>query len=830
MTRTPLHAMAGSLLLLAAGHTPVVLAQAIDQIVVVGITPDGSVRQALEELPYAVQSVNAQALAQGATLDLSEYLNRRLASVNINSAQNNPLQADLQYRGFTASPMLGLPQGLSVFQNGVRVNDPLGDAVNWDLLPRSAIARMDLMSGANPVFGLNTLGGALAIRMKDGFQHAGNTLEASTGSWGRQTLSLESGGNNEHWGYYVNLHHFEEDGWRQLSDSDASNVYGSLNWRRDDRSALDVSYQQGRSDLTGNGPLPEGLAGSDRRSVFTAPDITRNDLQMLTLEGRYELTPALTFSVNTHWRRTTTHAFNGDGADFEVCQFAGGEQALFDDSNEIEDALAEQLGIELDSICDGEDDSVRSFEALEDRLTTAALAAGLDPDDFDIDNLTSRISGSGVLSGEAINNISRRQQNSRGINAQFHWRTEHAHQITGGVYALAGDARFNSMLELSGLDPLTRSTAGLGTGSYLDSAATDIRTDTDIRSVYLTDTFPLSPTLTATLSARYNLSDVELQDRSLVRPELNGRHRFARVNPAAGITWNPMDDFTAYVSYSESNRIPTPIELACNEGVFELAQTYAEARGEDPDDIDFECRLPNAFLADPPLDDVVTQSVEMGMRGSILDTRYQLSAFRAHNRDDILFQTTGRATGLFANVDETQRQGLELSLHHSRDSWQWYAAASVIRASFEDRFLALSPNHPLANEDGEIQVQPGDLIPGVPERVLKAGADYSFNERLQAGIEWIYNGPQYLRGDENNTLPKIDGYDLVNARLSWQMNSLLSLSASISNLFDRDYENFGLLGEDPSELIPGLQNTSPRFLGIGAPRAAWLSARLKLPD
>ncbi|MCP5357463.1 MAG: TonB-dependent receptor [Pseudomonadales bacterium] len=830
MTRTPIHAMAGTLFLITAGHTPTVHAQDIEQIVVVGITPDGSARQALEELPFAVQSVSAQDLAQAGTLDLSEYLNRRLASVNINSAQNNPLQADLQYRGFTASPMLGLPQGLSVFQNGVRVNDPLGDAVNWDLLPRSAIARMDLMSGANPVFGLNTLGGALAIRMKDGFQYSGTEVEASTGSWGRQTLSLESGGNNGRWGYYVNLHHFNEDGWRQLSDSDASNFYSSLNWRPDERTALDLSYQQGRSDLTGNGPLPEGLASNDRRSVFTAPDITRNDLQMLTLEGRYELTPALSFSVNTHWRRTTTHAFNGDGADFEVCQFAGGQQALFDDSDEIEDALAEQLGIELDTLCEGEDDSIDSFEALEDYIAATALAAGLDPDDFGIDNITSRISGSGVLSGEAINNISRRQQNSRGINAQFHWLTENAHQITGGVYAQAGDARFHSMLELSGLDPLTRSTAGLGTGSYLDSATTDIRTDTDILSVYLTDTFPLSPTLTATLSARYNLSDVELRDRSRVRPELNGKHRFARINPAAGITWNPMDDFTAYASYSESNRTPTPIELACNEGVFELAQTYAEANGEDPDDIDFECRLPNAFLADPPLDDVVTQSIELGMRGSVLNTRYQLSAFRARNRDDILFQTTGRATGLFANVDETRRQGLELSLQQARDTWQWYAAASVIRASFEDRFLALSPNHPFANDDGEIQVQPGDRIPGVPELLLKAGADYSLNAGLEVGLEWVYNGPQYLRGDENNALPKIDGYDLINARLSWQVNSLLSLSASISNLFDRDYENFGLLGEDPSELIPGLQNTSPRFLGIGAPRAAWLSARLKLPD
>ena len=829
MTRKPTNALVGTLFLLPLA--PLQAQEALEQIVVVGISPDGSARQTLQELPFAVHSITAGELAQSNALDLSDYLNRRTASVNINSAQNNPLQADVQYRGFTASPLLGLPQGLSVFQNGVRINDPLGDAVHWDLLPQSAIGRVDLMSGANPIFGLNTLGGALAIRMKDGFSETGNHLEASSGSWGRRTATLESGNNDGQWGYYVNLHHFEEDGWREQSASSASNLYASLSWRPDIRSALDASYQQGRSDLTGNGPLPQALAASDRRTVFTAPDITRNDLQMLTLEGRYEASPALTFSSNLHWRRNTTHSFNGDASDFELCRFAGGGQALFDDSDEIEDTLAGQLGIDLDTICEGEDDSIDSFAALEALIAQRALAAGLAPQAFEIDDITSAISGSGVLSAEAINNISRRRQNSRGINAQFQLLTEAvglSHQLTGGIHAQAGDARFHSLLELSGLDPVHRSTAGLGTGSYVSDAATDIRTDTDIVSLYLTDSFKPSPTLTVTLSARFNRSRVVLQDRSAERPELNGRHRFSRTNSAAGITWNPMPDFTAYASYSEANRNPTPIELACNEGVFELAQSYALAEGEDPDDIDFECRLPNAFLADPPLEDVVTRSLEFGRRGMMRGTRYQLSAYRASNHNDILFQTTGRATGLFANVDETRRQGVELSLQQDRERWQWFASTSLLKASFEDRFLALSPNHPYANENGEIEVNAGDRMPGVPGLIMKLAADYHLTTTLDAGLEWIYNGPQYLRGDEANALPRLKAYALLNARVSWNLSARLLLSASISNLLDKDYENFGLLGEDPGELIPALQNTRPYFLGIGAPRAAWLSARLTL--
>ena len=82
--------------------------------------------------------------------------------------QGNPFQPDLNYRGYTASPLLGTPQGLSVYMDGVRLNQPFGDVVSWDLIPRQAIASMTLMPGSNPLFGLNTLGGALSIQTKDG--------------------------------------------------------------------------------------------------------------------------------------------------------------------------------------------------------------------------------------------------------------------------------------------------------------------------------------------------------------------------------------------------------------------------------------------------------------------------------------------------------------------------------------------------------------------------------------------------------------------------------------------------------------------------------------
>src|SRR5690606_18413398 len=143
-------------------------AEPVEEIVIIGIAPGSAIGQSAKRLPFAVKSTNFARLQNSQSLDLTDYMNSELGSVSINSAQNNPLQPDLQFRGFTASPLLGLPQGIAVYQDGVRMNEPLGDAVNWDLLPESAVHSMHLISGADPLFGLNTLGAAIDLSMKNG--------------------------------------------------------------------------------------------------------------------------------------------------------------------------------------------------------------------------------------------------------------------------------------------------------------------------------------------------------------------------------------------------------------------------------------------------------------------------------------------------------------------------------------------------------------------------------------------------------------------------------------------------------------------------------------
>lgn len=807
--------------LLALAVSASAAAQQAEEIVVVGVVPAGSSIET-DKLAYPVQTATAEDLENMAALSIADFLRQSFSSISLNDAQNNPMQPDLQYRGFTASPLLGLAQGIAVYQNGVRINEPLGDAVNWDLLPQSAIQEISLSGGANPLYGLNSLGGSLVIDMKNGFDFQGANIEVSAGSFGRRVSNLEFGGNDGQLAYYLNVEHFDEDGWRDNSDSDAINIYGSVGWRSE-YTQVNLNYQHGESELVGNGSSPIELLEIDREAIFTGPDITENDMNMVSLDFTHEVSSSISFSGNIFHRENDTDSFNGDGTEFGICEF-GGMATLIEG---IEEDDLEELGLDDDDICESQFGDV---DDLEDFLNMTAMNLGED-EEFEIEGFEAdELSGTGILSDEAINNLSNRNQESTG--ADFQWTFlgnffgYEGQLVVGGAY-FNGESTFNSVVELADIHPLTRLTTGLGTGTFVDEEATSIATQTESTSLYFSNILDINDAVALTLSARGNITEVDLKDRSGERPELNGNHRFTRINPAIGLTWQMNENHNLYGSYSESSRAPTPIELACNEGVFDLAVQYAIEDGEDPDDVDFECRLPNAFLADPPLDDVVAKSIELGSRGFINDMRYSVGLFNTTNHDDILFQTTGRSTGLFANVDKTRRRGFEGSLSGQLENLDWMVAYTHVEATFEDSFNVLSPNHDFADDEGEIRVRSGDRIPGIPENQFKVLANYQLMDGLNLGLDIVSNSDQHLRGDESNQLDEIDGYTVVNLRARYEINADLEVFASVHNLFDEEFETFGLLGEEPGEVeVPIIEDLEvPLFLGAAPPRAAFVGIR-----
>src|SRR5688572_12642899 len=221
----------------------VALAQAtspIEVIEIIGTTPLGAELDA-DAIAANVQTATAEEMREQGALDLADFMRRSLGSVFVNESQSNPLQPDVQYRGFVGSPLLGLPPGLAVYQDDVRSNEPFGDTVNWALIPESAIDSVYLLPGANPLFGLNALGGAIAIRTKDGFTSPGTRAEVLAGSFGRTALQAETGGTfGEGLGYFVTASHFDENGWRDFSPSEAEQVFAKLS-AEGERSRIDTS-------------------------------------------------------------------------------------------------------------------------------------------------------------------------------------------------------------------------------------------------------------------------------------------------------------------------------------------------------------------------------------------------------------------------------------------------------------------------------------------------------------------------------------------------------------------------------------------------------------
>ncbi|BBL59357.1 TonB-dependent receptor [Methylomonas koyamae] len=737
----------------------------LDAVEVVAVTPLQFGGIDVNKIPAHVQTVSADQLQEAQALSLAEYMNRYLGSVNINDAQNNPLQPDVQYRGFSASPLMGLPQGLAVYVNGIRFNEPFGDMVNWDLIPNGAIENMALQPASNPAFGLNALGGSISVNTKTGFSAPGHSFEAQGGSWDRHSEEISSGWNNGTWGYFLDFKYFNEKGWRAHSPSEAKQGFGTLSWRGV-KSSLDLSIAGTENTLRGNGALPQQMLAYGRDQVFTHPDITRNRMLLVSLDGDTWLNDHNQLSGTMYYRRNKIGTYNGDGSEFDDC---GG------------------------FMC--EEDGVTQLEDLNENPIPA----------------------SDSLEGGTINTSSTLQQSfgfalQDAFDHKIFGRNNH---LVGGASFDYGNARYHADTQLGSL---TADRGVAGGGVLIEDAHVRLTTETDHYGVFLTDTYSLTDKLDVTVSGRYNQSHIKLRDH--VGEDLNGSHSFDRFNPAAGFTYAVMPELTLFGNYSESSRVPTPMELSC-------------ANPNDP------CRLPNAFVSDPPLKQVVANTFETGLRGRLKNLLpgyldWNLALFRTINNDDIIFKSTGGVgsnLGYFDNVGSTLRQGVELGLNGNfYERWRWSTHYTYIDASFETGFLSSSPNNPMADGNGDIVVQPGDKLPGIPAHQFKFSTDFDIVSAWTLGMDMNYNSSQYLRGDEANLTAKLPAFVVFNLRSEYRFNPNVTLFGRVTNLFDRDYANFGTWGNTGDVLdglgLPGDQQS--RFVGVGAPRAAWIGIRLTL--
>jgi outer membrane receptor protein involved in Fe transport len=704
---------------------------------VVGTTPLPGVGTPLPMVPANVQTATDRAMEAQPSPALPDFLERGMGGFVSSTSQGNPFQSDVSFRGFSASPLLGTPQGLSVYVDGVRVNEAFGDVVNWDLIPKNAISSVTVIPGSNPVFGLNTLGGALSVLTKSGSTYPGVAAQAYGGSFGRRALEFEAGGRRGSTDFFASGTAFRESGWREHTSSEINQLFAKVG-REDARNDLDFSVTLADNKLTGTQALPLSML-SDPRQPYTWPDETDNRLVGLNLRASRVIDEANLLFANLYYRETKTRLFNSN----------------------VNDDCA-----------------------------------------------------SGACAFNAVNNLANIDQDRVGATLQY---TRLARLAGRKNQLTIGGNVDSARTSFSGESQPADFTADRGTASSEPfELETAVKARQELYSLYVQDVLSLSDAWHVTLAASANGARVRIEDTTGTQPALNGEHHYSRINPAAGVAYTPRPGDSWYANYSEGMRAPTPLELTC-------ADPAAP------------CQLPNIFLADPPLKMVVSRTVELGLRRALgANLRASAALFRTELSDDIQFISTSATAvnaGFFQNVGDTRRQGIELALEGSFAAFRFAVRYARVEATFESPFTAFSPNNSSANAAGDIRIEPGDRIPGIPRDTIKLRMEMDAFERATLGATLLAFSSQFARGDENNQDRNgpVPGYALLNLDGRWRFSGDWELFATISNLFDRRYETFGILGANfftgPGNSFDAAGVQPEQFRTPGLPRAVWIGLR-----
>ncbi len=812
------------------------LASQASKVDVVATTPLAGTDLATDQIAGPVQTATAADVANSGALDLADFMNRRLNGVYLNEMQGNPFQPDVNFRGYTASPLLGTPEGISVYVDGVRQNQPFGDVVSWDLIPKNAISEITLVPGSDPLFGLNTLGGALSVKTKDGVSNPGLAGTLTYGSSGRKAVDAEYGGGKATgFNWFLSGSGFHESGWRIDSPSDVRQGFAKLGWRTDKTDiALTTSYAY--NTMIGNGLQDYRLLDQNYSSVYSIPDSTANRSPSFNITLRHTFSDQLTFSGNAFYRNIRTEGidanFNTDVLGNDIYQPTAQEQAVL--------SAAGYTGFPASGA------TIANTPFPKWSCIAEALQLG-NPD--------------GTCDG--VNIFSKEVQNEYGFTGQFTWITSPKvgrNQFAAGVTLNRGSVDYTQNTGYAYVNPNYTLTS---VPAWQDGSTTDdngnpvdsrvnLHGTTPNRSLYFTDTLTLAKTLNLTVSGRYNMYSVNNMDRLDPVPgpgSLTADYVFQRFNPSVGLTWSPIPSVNAYARYSQGSRAPTSIELGC----------------ADPAN---PCALPNALAADPPLQQVVTDTWEAGLRGKpeisfIRNLNWNVGAFRAENKNDILFVSSViLGTGYFQNFARTQREGFDADLNGriGRATWGFdytflsatYQSTETVDGSANNTSDSALSGYP--GLSGNIYIHPGNRIPLIPKQTGKAYLDFMITPKFVFDLNEVVISSSYARGNENNAYqadgvyylgPGVSpGYAITNFHAHYDLTKRLQLAVQVDNIFDHHYYTAAQLA-NTSLTAQGAFNADPfpayttgpyagsapvpsaTFFTPGAPRRAWVELNIK---
>ena len=720
-------------------------------------------------VPSAVTKVTDTQLEREGTSSVQQALQQNVPGIILSDAAGNPMRAEVSYRGFDASPVSGRSQGLAVYQNGVRINEAFGDTVQWDVLPSNAIASLSVVSN-NPSFGLNAVGGAVSILMKDGFSYQGAEVDVMAGSFGRVQVGVQAGASSGNASVYVAAEGIKEDGFRDFSESEIKRFYGDIGLKGS-MAELHFSLTAAKNEFGATAAAPIELLQRSWSNTFTSPQTTNLEVFMPTISGTVKATNTLTFSGVGYYRSYKNAVVDGNVTELEECDDNGVERLCSDDDdNFIRNAVTGEL---LEA-----DDFPEPLGSIE-RLNTKSESWG------------------GVIEGQEKSPLFGRPN-----------------VLIAGVSYDHGTSNYRTSSELGQLGP---SYVVTGSGVTIrdeenELAPRDLDSENTYWGLYFSNALDVTDRLTVTVGGRYNNATIELHDNTNLFPNLNATNTYERFNPQAGLNYKLMRGLSVFGGYSESNRAPTPAELGCAE----------EAN---------PCLIESFLTDDPPLKQVVGRTAEVGLRGqgTYMGGQFTWGAglFRTLASDDILPVTVTNAGGasriFFVNAGDTLRQGAELSATYETRRWNVYGSYAFVDATLD---TCDDPSGQCAF------LEAGDRLPGIPRHRFKMGFDYWLTSKWKFGADVIASSnspyfPNEVSEDEglNAFLP---GYTRVDLHTSYDITDNIQVYGLVKNLFNQKYGLYGTYFEfDEVPDLSGPGFTDARTMSPSMPFAAYGGVKVK---
>ncbi|MHB1274002.1 MAG: TonB-dependent receptor [Rhodanobacter sp.] len=752
--------------------------QQLHEVNVIAVAPLAGFDVPVLQIPLNVQSAQADDVRQIHGQSLTELLQRNFQGVSMTQSQGNPWQGNLYFHGFTLSPLLGSPAGISVYMDGVRQNEPFAETMNWEAIPDFAIRDVELVPGSNPLYGLNTLAGALLLTSKSGFTDPGGSMNMSGGSWGRIQVDADIGAHSRRFGIYIGAGNDYESGWRDYSSSRVQQAFVRGDWHPDENTGVTLSYAGAHGRLSGTQSLPVEWVRTPQ-AAYTWPDHFNDNINTFNLQGSRQLGSDWSVQANTYLRISQSRSFNSNTNNF----------SSYDANTDG------PLGYAANGPYNP--DSVGQF-----------YYSGLGPA-YDASHPAATINN--VPASNVLGNVHTRGYGGsiQAVDSGSLWGRDN--QFTVGISLDVGESTFSQYAQPA---YFPYSVAGRGDAVGLlpfgPAPTTYAGTSNRSQGLYFMDVLALPRGVHLSVGGRYNDSRLTVADRSGVAPAIDGRQTFHRFDPSIGATWAIGPQLGTYLNYDEGMRTPTPIE-------FECADPAAP------------CSLPNDFSGDPPLQPVVVRTLAGGLRGTFAsgNLRWNVSPYYSRVSNDILtIYTGGSSQGYFANVPQTGRKGVDVGLGGESGRLEWQANYSHVSATYGVAFDMQSAANSSADANGAIHIRSGDRIPGVPHDLFNFSGEYRLTDRWSFGGNVRAYSGQYAVGDENNRdrHGMLPGYAVVALDLHYRPTRRLAFFARIDNAFDRSYDNGGLLSDNvfdtPNRLVdltgPG---TPTLFVAPGTPRA-----------